>query len=61
MAGTFWRLVVVVALVASVVGASSALPATSAAPRVTMFGDSAAEVLDYVPDAKQYLPGRGLI
>jgi hypothetical protein len=55
LASTFWRLVVVVALVASVVGASSALPATSAAPRVTMFGDSAAEVLDYVPDAKQYL------
>jgi hypothetical protein len=54
-AGKFWRLVVVVALGASVVGASSALPATRTAPRVTMFGDSAAEVLDYVPDAKQYL------
>ena len=49
-------LLVVVALVAVlVVGASSALPATSAAPRVTMFGDSAAEVLDYVPNTKQYL------
>jgi hypothetical protein len=54
-AGKFWRLVVVAAVSAAVIGASSALPATSAAPRVTVFGDSAAEVLDYVPDAKQYL------
>jgi hypothetical protein len=55
-AGKIWRLVVVSAVSAAVVGASSALPATNAAaPRVTIFGDSAAEVLDYVPDAKQYL------
>ena len=54
-AGAFWRLVAVVALVAALAGASSALPATPASPTVTMFGDSAAEVLDYVPDAKQYL------
>jgi hypothetical protein len=54
-AGSFWRLVTVFAVIAASVGASSALPATSAAPRVTIFGDSAAEVLDYVPDAKQHL------
>src|SRR4029077_7562937 len=40
-------------------GAAAALPANRAAPRVTIFGDSAAEVLDYVTDAKQYL-GQGL-
>jgi hypothetical protein len=40
---------------ATALGAASARPATRAAPRVTIFGDSAAEVLDYVPDAKQYL------
>jgi hypothetical protein len=43
---------------ATTIGAGSARPATRA-PRVTIFGDSAAEVLDYVPDAKQYL-GSGL-
>jgi hypothetical protein len=54
-AGKLWRLVVVAAVSVAAVGASSALPARSAAPRVTIFGDSAAEVLDYVSDAKQYL------
>ena len=49
----------VAALTAVSVGASSALPASTSAPRVTIFGDSAAEVLDSVPDAKQYL-GQGL-
>jgi hypothetical protein len=56
-AGKIWRFVAVAALIGAVgVGASSALSASrQAPPRVTIFGDSAAEVLDYVPDAKQYL------
>jgi hypothetical protein len=47
------------AVLAAALGVASARPATRAAPRVTIFGDSAAEVLDYVTDAKQYL-GQGL-
>jgi hypothetical protein len=56
-AGKLWRLVAVAALIAAAaVEASSALPASGqAAPRVTIFGDSSAEVLDSVPDARQYL------
>src|SRR5438128_282673 len=54
------RLLVAAAVAAStVVGATSALCASNAATRMTIFGDSAAEVLDYVADAKQYL-GSGL-
>jgi hypothetical protein len=57
LAGKPWRLVVVAALTATATfGASSALPASrQAPPRVTIFGDSSAEVLDSVADAKQYL------
>jgi hypothetical protein len=54
-AGRTWRLTAVAALIAASAGASSAVPASTSAPRITIFGDSAAEVLDYVPDAKQYL------
>jgi hypothetical protein len=59
IAGSMCRLLAAVVLAAAALGAASALPATKAAPRVTIFGDSAADVLDYVPDAKQYL-GQGL-
>jgi len=46
----------VLVLAATTLGAASARPASrSASARVTIFGDSAAEVLDYVADAKQYL------
>jgi hypothetical protein len=55
IAGSMCRLLAAAVLVAAALGAASALPATRAAPRVTVFGDSAAEVLDYVTDAKQYL------
>jgi hypothetical protein len=55
IAGNVCRLLAAVVLVAAALGAASARPATRAAPRVTIFGDSAAEVLDYVADAKQYL------
>ncbi len=56
-AGKLWRLFAVAVLIAAAaVEASSALPAArQTEPRVTIFGDSAAEVLDYVPEAKQYL------
>jgi hypothetical protein len=59
IAGSVCRLLAAVVMAAALLGAASALPATSAAPRVTIFGDSAADVLDYVADAKQYL-GQGL-
>ena len=59
IAGNVCRFLAAVVLAAAALGAASALPATRAAPRVTIFGDSAAEVLDYVTDAKQYL-GQGL-
>lgn len=43
-------------VVATALATASAEPASRTAPtRVTIFGDSAAEVLDYVADAKQYL------
>jgi hypothetical protein len=60
-AGKIWRFVAVAAVIGAVaVEASSALSASRQMPtRVTMFGDSSAEVLDSVPDAKQYL-GQGL-
>jgi hypothetical protein len=56
-AGKIWRFIAVAALTGAVAfEASSALSASRQAPtRVTMFGDSSAEVLDSVPDAKQYL------
>jgi hypothetical protein len=59
-AGTFARLLTAAVVVATALGAAAAWPATRTAPtRVTIFGDSAAEVLDYVADAKAYL-GAGL-
>ena len=53
------RVLTVTIVAATALGASSALSADRQATRVTIFGDSAAEVLDYVSDAKQYL-GSGL-
>jgi hypothetical protein len=55
IAGSVSRLLAAGVMAGVALGAAAALPATRAAPRVTMFGDSAAEVLDYVTDAKQYL------
>jgi hypothetical protein len=40
---------------ATALGSTAALSAGTTTTRVTIFGDSAAEVLDYVTDAKQYL------
>jgi hypothetical protein len=57
--GSVCCLLVAAGLVVAALGTGSALPSTRAAPRVTIFGDSAADVLDYVADAKQYL-GQGL-
>lgn len=57
--GMLLRIVAAAALAAAVLGTASTLHASNASPRVTIFGDSAAEVLDYVADAKQYL-GSGL-
>jgi hypothetical protein len=57
--GSVCRFLIAVVLIATALGAASARPATPAATRVTIFGDSSAEVLDYVTDAKQYL-GQGL-
>ena len=51
--------VAAVAVTAAAFGPASALPASKTATRMTIFGDSAAEVLDYVADAKAYL-GSGL-
>jgi hypothetical protein len=59
IAGNVCRLLAAVVMLAAALGAASARAAISAAPRVTIFGDSAAEVLDYVTDAKQYV-GQGL-
>ncbi|HST26653.1 MAG TPA: hypothetical protein VLJ76_11760 [Gaiellaceae bacterium] len=58
-AGGVLRLAAAALLVLAALGASSALPAGGVQTRVTIFGDSAAEVLDYVPDAKASL-GQGL-
>jgi hypothetical protein len=55
VAGGSRRVLGAAVLVAAVLGASSALPANRTVTRVTIFGDSAAEVLDYVPHAKQSL------
>jgi len=57
--GMHARLLTAVAVVAAVLGTTTALSANRTTTRVTIFGDSAAEVLDYVADAKQYL-GAGL-
>lgn len=58
--GTFARLLTAAVVVATALGAAAAWPATPTTPtRVTIFGDSAAEVLGYVADAKSYL-GAGL-
>ena len=57
VAGSLARFLAAAVIAAAAFGASSALPAAPA-PRISIFGDSAAEVLDYVADAKQYL-GRG--
>lgn len=51
--------VLIATAVGAALGAAVARPAARTATRVTIFGDSAAEVLDYVPDAKAYL-GAGL-
>src|SRR5690349_12543980 len=54
--GRFARvLTAAVVVVATALGTTSALSASKDSARVTIFGDSAAEVLDYVADAKQYL------
>jgi hypothetical protein len=58
-AGTFARVLTVVVVAATAFGAAAAWPANRDTTRVTIFGDSAAEVLDYVADAKSYL-GAGL-
>jgi len=60
IAGNVCRLLAAVALVAAALGAASALPATRAAPRVTIFGDSAAEVLDSMPEVVSYAKNQGL-
>ncbi len=57
--GLIVRALTVVGVMSAALGTGSALSAHRATTRVTVFGDSAAEVLDYVPDAKQYL-GAGL-
>ncbi len=57
--GMLARVLAATVVVATALGASSALSANRQTTRVTIFGDSAAEVLDYVSDAKQYL-GSGL-
>jgi hypothetical protein len=54
-AGTIGRLAVAGALVASLLGVAAARPATPPPTKVAIFGDSVADVLDYVPEAKQYL------
>jgi hypothetical protein len=53
----FAGLLAAAALAVLALGAASAVPVTRTVTRVTIFGDSAAEVLDYVADAKQYLGG----
>jgi hypothetical protein len=59
---SFGMLVCVLAaavVAAAALGTASASPTSSSPTRVTIFGDSAAEVLDYVGDAKEYV-GTGL-
>src|SRR5215471_7126653 len=53
--GMLARVLMAAVVVATALGATSALSANRDSARVTIFGDSAAEVLDYVTDAKQYL------
>jgi len=57
--GMFVRVLTAAVVAAAALGSASASPATGSTTRVTIFGDSAAEVLDYVADAKQYV-GTGL-
>ena len=57
--GMLARVLTAAVVAATALGATSALSANRQTTRVTIFGDSAAEVLDYVSDAKQYL-GSGL-
>jgi hypothetical protein len=57
--GVLVRVLTAAVVAAAALGAGSALSASESTTRVTIFGDSAAEVLDYVADAKQYL-GSGL-
>src|SRR5437764_7236481 len=58
--GMLLRVLAAAVAASAAVGATSALSARNAVTtRVTVFGDSAAEVLDYVADAKAYL-GSGL-
>jgi len=57
--GMLARVLTAAVVAATALGATSALSANKDSARVTIFGDSAAEVLDYVTDAKQYL-GTGL-
>ncbi len=54
-AGSICRLLAVAVLIATALGAATAWPATRTAARVTIFGDSSADALDYAPDAKHYL------
>src|SRR5215831_10872249 len=53
--GMLARVLTAAVVVATALGAASALSANRDTARVTIFGDSAAEVLDYVSDAKQYV------
>jgi hypothetical protein len=53
------RLASCAALAALVLGAGGGAAATSSAPRVTVFGDSIADALAYVPEARTFL-GEGL-
>jgi hypothetical protein len=54
--GMVLRVLAATVVASAAIGATSALSArTAATTRVTIFGDSAAEVLDYVADAKAYL------
>lgn len=59
LSGMQTRVLIAAVAAAATLGTTGALSASKATTRVTIFGDSAAEVLDYVADAKQYL-GSGL-
>jgi hypothetical protein len=57
--GTLARFLIAAVVATTAIGATSASSANRQTTRVTIFGDSAAEVLDYVSAAKTYL-GTGL-
>jgi hypothetical protein len=57
--GMVARVLTAAVVVTAAIGATSGVSANRQTTRVTIFGDSAAEVLDYVSEAKQYL-GAGL-